>query len=267
MAARQAEMQGALPSSTPGNDWFDPFLKALVNLLVEQNNNGGYIRGYSLVAGFRPYHSPSRAGDVEAEIYSHLEAGRIVILDLSVGQVYVRKALSDRIARYIFETSMTRFHGGREPPNIVMYVEEAHNLIGKNADLDETWPRIAKEGAKAQIALVYATQEPSSVHPNILANTENWFVTHLNNDDELRTLCKFYDFADFGPSLKKAQDVGFARVKTLSSPFVVPIQIDLFDPQGLRRRLASTNEAGDGGAQRTSLRRSPQARRAAASGR
>jgi hypothetical protein len=241
MAARQADLQDTLPSSTAGNDWFDPFLKALVNLLVEQNNNGGYIRGYSLIAGFRPYHSPSRAGDVEAEIYGHLEAGRIVILDLSVGQVYVRKALSERIARHIFETSMRRFQGGGEPPNIVIYVEEAHNLIGKGADLDETWPRIAKEGAKAQIALVYATQEPSSVHPNILANTENWFVTHLNNDDELRTLGKFYDFSDFGSSLKKAQDVGFARVKTLSSPFVVPIQIDLFDPQALSQRLAAGN--------------------------
>jgi hypothetical protein len=243
MAARQADAQGALPSSTPGNNWFDPFLKSLVNLLVEQNNSGGYIRGCSLIAGYRPYHSPARAGEVEAEIYRHLEDGRIVILDLSVGQVHVRTALSERIARHVFETSMTRFHGGGEPPNIVMYVEEAHNLIGKGADLDETWPRIAKEGAKAQIALVYATQEPSSVHPNILANTENWFVTHLNNDDELRTLSKFYDFADFAPSLKKAQDVGFARVKTLSSPFVVPVQIDLFDPQALRRRRAAAATA------------------------
>ena len=242
LAARQANMRphAPLPSTTPGNDWFDPFLAALCNMMAEQNSNAAYMRGFSLIGNFRAYHSSRRTGDVEAEIYSHLEAGRIVIVDLSVGQVFVRQALSERIASHIFQSSMTRFHRGGEPPNIVMYVEEAHNLIGKNADLDRTWPRIAKEGAKAQIALVYATQEPSSVHANILANTENWFVTHLNNDDELRTLSKFYDFGDFSASLKKAQDVGFARVKTLSSPFVTPIQIDLFDPQRLRRR----NEAG-----------------------
>jgi hypothetical protein len=65
---------------------------------------------------------------------------------------------------------------------------------------------------------VYATQEPSSIHPNILANTENWYVTHLNNDDELKALAKFYDFADFQESLKSAQDVGFARLKRSPHP-------------------------------------------------
>ena len=112
----------------------------------------------------------------------------------------------------------------------MIYVEEAHNLIGKKAELTEIWPRIAKEGAKYGIALVYATQEPSSIHPNILANTENFFVTHLNNDAEIRTLSGFYDFADFAASLKRSQDVGFARIKTLSASFVTPTQILKFEP-------------------------------------
>ena len=180
------------------------------------------------------------------EVVGHLWAGKIVILDLSAGPVEVRSVLSKRIAQQIFDTSFRVYNSGKTPQNIVIYVEEAHNLIGKKEELTTTWPRIAKEGAKAKIAFVYATQEPSSIHPNILANTENWFVTHLNNDDELKALGKFYDFADFTASLKSAQDVGFARIKTLSSPFVVPVQIDRFTPSELKKQLRELAAAPKG---------------------
>lgn len=217
--------------STSGSNWFDEECIAMLNLLDGHNNNDAYIRGFRTLECGRPYHTPYRTKDVCEEIYQHLIKGKIVILDLSVGQAQLRERISKRIAKYVFDCSMNCFTSGKNPQNIVIYIEEAHNLIGRNMDLSETWPRLAKEGAKYKIALVYATQEVSSVHPNILANTENWFISHLNSEKEISELAKFYDFADFKQSLLRSQDVGFARVKTLSSPFVVPIQINKFDPK------------------------------------
>ncbi len=57
--------------------------------------------------------------------------------------------------------------------------------------------RLAKEAAKFQIGLIYATQEVTSVDPQVLANTSNWVVTHLNNHKEVGELSKYYDFKDF----------------------------------------------------------------------
>lgn len=229
--------------SSTGKPWADSVLEAYLNVLARENVTGTSIRGYRAIVPFVEYHSPRRQADVVQEILAHLLTGKIVILDLSAGPVEVRTVLSERIARQIFENSFRVLNTGVRPQDIVIYVEEAHNLIGKKEELTATWPRIAKEGAKARIAFVFATQEPSSIHPNILANTENWFVTHLNNEDELRALGKFYDFEDFHKSLKSAQDVGFARIKTLSSPFVIPTQIARFTPDELKKELESIGKA------------------------
>jgi hypothetical protein len=235
-----------LMSSTAGNSWVDPNLESFLNILARENSKGMSFGGYRAIVKYKPYHSNRRIADVTSEVIHHLLNGKIVILDLSAGPVEVRSVLSERIARQIFERSFKEMNEGKVPQNMVIYVEEAHNLIGKKEALTSTWPRIAKEGAKAKIAFVYATQEPSSIHPNILANTENWFVTHLNNDDELKALGKFYDFADFQDSLKAAQDVGFARIKTLSSPFVVPTQINRFTPDKLKAELQSIEATNSG---------------------
>jgi DNA helicase HerA-like ATPase len=235
LLARQADRslreKNSFLTSSSGNEWFDEEARAFVNLLAKKNEKDTTIRGYSALVPHKQYHSPKRTAELVDEVYDHLLNGRIVILDLSVGPSTIREEMSLRIAEGIFDKSMQTFISGKFPSHIIVYVEEAHNLIGRKHELTAPWPRLAKEGAKYRIGLVYATQEPSSVHPNILANTENWFVTHLNNEGELREISKFYDFADFSQSLLRAQDVGFARVKTLSGPFVIPIQIDLFDPK------------------------------------
>lgn len=229
LAARNLNKETPLKSSN-GSAWLDSECVAMLNLLAMKNSNDAFIKGYRTVEIARDYHSPQRKDEVCNEIYNSLMGGKIIILDLSVGNALLRERISKKIAAHIFNSSMEKFTKGETPPNIVIYIEEAHNLIGKGMDLTETWPRLAKEGAKYKIALVYATQEVSSVHKNILANTENWFVSHLNSDIEIRELAHFYDFSDFSKSLLRSQDVGFTRVKTLSSPYVVPVQIDKFDP-------------------------------------
>jgi hypothetical protein len=208
--------------------------RAMMNMMCQKNEKDSFILGFQLLTDIAKFHTPNRSSEVGVEIYHHLTEGKVVILDLSVGRPSLRERITKKIAEKVFSLSMDKFISGSTPPNVVLYIEEAHNLIGKNADLDDTWPRIAKEGAKYKIGLVYATQEVSAMHPNILANTENWFITHLNNVREISELSKFYDFGDFADSLIRAQDVGFARVKTLSGPYVIPVQIDKFDPTKLR---------------------------------
>lgn len=234
-----------LKRSSSADQWLDPEMRSLLNLMARKSENDSFIKVDSLIRRAADHHSPDTTGQIEVDIYELLVEGKIVIVDLSVGVESVREAMAERIGRHIFNQSMEAFHTAATPPSIVMYVEEAHNLIGRDSKPDETWPRIAKEGAKANVALVFATQEPSSVQPNILANTENWVITHLNNDEELRVLSRYYDFKDFAQSLKRAQDPGFARVKALSSPFVVPVQIDLFRPEEIKLALEAA-QSGSG---------------------
>jgi len=229
-----------------GKKWLNALEIALLSVLVgKSSKTDGPIRSSNAIRNAAvQFHSPRGSADVGKDIYDLLEKGRIVIVDLSVGPPSVREKMAERIARKVFDLSSDRFVAGRVPPRIVLYAEEAHNLIGKRADLDTTWPRIAKEGAKYGIALVYATQEPSSIHPNILSNTENLFVTHLNNDGEIRALAGYYDFGDFAESLKRCQDVGFARVKTLSSNFITPTQVLKFSPDSLLAKYEEVKKRG-----------------------
>ncbi len=169
----------------------------------------------------------------EEEIVEELRKGRIIIVDLSQGDPNIQRLYSERICRHIFKDGMDRFI--RNVPNnfVQFYFEEAHNLFPKreDKDLSQIYNRLAKEGAKLNLGLIYATQEVSSISANILKNTQNWFIAHLNNEEETKEIKKYYDFGDFTEGLVRfsaSSDKGFVRMKTYSNPFVVPVQIDRF---------------------------------------
>lgn len=205
-------------------------VETLLNICAKTNSNGGAFLGHITLkkTNANAYHN-FEADDYIKSILAEMIEGKTIILDISNATKDMRDRVTKKIVEKIFNHNLNIFTEGKVPPKVILYVEEAHNLIGKEMELTDVWPRTAKEGAKYGIGLVYSTQEPSSINKNILSNTENWFITHLNNEDEIRVLSKFYDFGDFKKSLAKAKDVGFARIKTMSQNFVIPVQINKYE--------------------------------------
>ena len=191
------------------------------------------------------FHDPSATGEVSDLIWDDLVAGRLVIVDLSVGSQEVSKMLSERLVFRLLDKANQRFRDDKENILIQIMVEEAHNLFdreksGKSTVNDDPWLRLSKEAAKYGIGLIYATQEVSSVDQRILSNTSNWIVAHLNSDIETRDLSHYYDYSIFAPDIRAAEDRGYVRMKTFSGKYIVPTQIAKFDHAMINRaRLAA----------------------------
>lgn len=223
-----------------GRNWSDAHLLGLLRYFDN-------TRAKAIAQSTRVWHDLNSTGDYADRIVTQVREGKLVIVDQLLGDPELNQQAAERITRRLFEEQQRAFSqpqvndNTREivrPPPVIVYAEEAHTLLPRASedDTNNIWARIAKEGAKFNIGVVYSTQEPSSIQTNILKNTENWFIAHLNNTDETKQLSKYKDFADFAQSIINVEEAGLIKVRTASGKFTVPVHMDLFtapvpDPQ------------------------------------
>lgn len=212
--------------------------------IYTQTNQNRSVSGYTKLKPLASFHTVSSRSDYRADIYKELVNGRIVIMDLHLGPDKVIRSLSENLAASLIEQQTAVFTSGDTPPDIQVVIEEAHNLFSSEKykdDLD-VWVRLAKEASKLKIGMIYATQEVTGVAHQVLANTKNWVVAHLNNTREVNELARFYDFKAFGASIIGHEDKGYVRLKTESSPFIVPVHIDKYDVTLVNEARAAAGE-------------------------
>ncbi len=213
--------------SSSGNPLFEPDDIALLEFLAPQPGRSGT----SLIQPYRIYHD-KKATDFISEILALLENGKTVILDLGNANEEVRNYFSDELSTSVFNLQNMKFTSNYlQDKFIQLYFEEAHNLFPKNDDSKSIYSRFAKEGAKYHIGMVYSTQSPTTINPDLLAQTENFFIAHLASIDDVNKLAKMnvaYD--SMKDDILRAKTPGYVRMLTRSHRFVVSVQANKFSP-------------------------------------
>lgn len=136
------------------------------------------------LAFLKAVHSPEDQGSfIETVKSAILEDKKIVIIDIpSVGDL--AEFLSQRVVAELLDASI-ELYGKGSKANFTLLIEEAHNLLSEKAGI---FYRIAKEGRKYGIGLIYSTQSPGSIPGEILSQTENFLIKHLSSEDDVYTL-------------------------------------------------------------------------------
>ena len=230
--------QNYISNSSSHESWADPRFRAVLRIFESRNGP----RAFQVA---QEQHDPNTSNDFAEAVVTDLQEGKLVIVDQSAGDPDQNQAAAERVMWRIFGSQQNRFrsllaqYDPTAPPDesqatkghIIVYVEEAHNLLPRvsaSDNLTSVWARSAKEGSKLNIGMVLATQAPSSVMPEILSETDNWVLSYLNSDAERRVVAGYMDFSDFIEQIGKVSEQGFVRIRTLSQAYTVPVQLDKF---------------------------------------
>lgn len=185
------------------------------------------------------------------DMVSHIESGKIVVLDASqlaskaeliVGNVIANKLLE----RYKY--CKTTGELSRKPVASII-IEEAPRVIGQDvlaSQNDNIYATIAREGRKFKVGLVAITQLSSVIPKTILANMTTKIIlgNEMKQEREAIIASAHQDLSDDDKNIASL-DKGEAIITSIFVPFATPVKIPLFED--LVKSSAAATRAKPGG--------------------
>lgn len=169
------------------------------------------------------------------EVLFFLTCGITVILDLSLKDVITGLSVMSFLADKIMINNIRAFAGSKNDIiPCILVVEEAQNVLSSQIKEEgrDVFIKIAKEGRKFGISLIYITQQPGSIDESILSQTDNFFVMHLLNEEDIKALQKanFHYSGCISNFLRNEALVGNVYIYSAPyQPYVFPARVYDFE--------------------------------------
>ena len=141
---------------------------------------------YNVVNRLHDPQSQLIRGTIEA-----LQEGLVVIVDISLLSSTAGYTIAGLLMRRIFNYNQENFTGGSSPIPVNVIIEEAQSVLGRRLEESSPFVEWVKEGRKYDLGAILVTQQPGSMAPEILSQSDNWFSFHLLSEGDASTLGKY----------------------------------------------------------------------------
>jgi hypothetical protein len=85
----------------------------------------------------------------------------------------------------------------------------------------------------------------TTISPDLIKNTDNFLIAHLDDDREIREVERKYVFRDIAQDLERTQSKGFVRMFSRSHRFALPVQIHRFGLAWVERLRQVRQSSGE----------------------
>lgn len=181
----------------------------------------------------KQFHTPNSR--VPKQLMNFLKEGKIVVFNLANVSDDVINRLTRFIVNEVIENNSADYVMQREPTECLFLIEEAQNFLNPDNIKESNDPvvRLAKEGRKYKLGLVYVTQQPGAIDDSILSQTNNFFVFHLLTNQDVKKICSVApQYELFATSIQEEPARGIAYVYSnvyegIQKPFPIVITTEV----------------------------------------